>query len=532
MKLLFTVLATTLCLYTNAQVTLPRIKYDKIQLEKEGGLVKRKAFLKSDQLIAEIHYRSNGETKYLCGEKHYPLDSIVIIRGDTTIQYQFLDAASRIEKTTWYQKQNKAMVEYFFPNGKLSERSYQAVSSNNVQPSGIALDFCSASQTAIGEHVEYDENGKELRYVNYESGEMRSPNDPAAKLPNEQMHRLRDKANALVKTSYGDAFFKKHLVLDYNKTAIYDEHSNSYDKNQGMPDRNVFTSWFYRRSDKINYMDFSYRMVLNAATSIENFIIIRLDASGKLIEAIDHSTVDEHNFSEGLLSTNCNEKWIEPDALIKTLQSKGLKVDAASAEITLSWIPDKPLQAKGRLVYKVIANKYPRRAPACAVFYYYDEILVNACSGEITDKGERKFSECQTMSSYSAREQQNGKYGFRSDNGTAIPFEYDELPQTIQVCNIARKDGRYGCIDQQNNIILPFEYDAVTYVPFTKARYRGEYMIVKKGEKYGLADERGQILIPVSYSKLELKSDDEIVAYNSAKVVTSYNFKTKTKKSL
>lgn len=81
--------------------------------------------------------------------------------------------------------------------------------------------------------------------------------------------------------------------------------------------------------------------------------------------------------------------------------------------------------------------------------------------------------------------QKNGKYGLINNQGKNIvsilydfisSFYYIAQPKISNKYFKAKKDGRWGCIDSKNTIIIPFEYDDIKYI---FEEYRGLFL----GEK-------------------------------------------------
>jgi len=57
-------------------------------------------------------------------------------------------------------------------------------------------------------------------------------------------------------------------------------------------------------------------------------------------------------------------------------------------------------------------------------------------------------------------------YGILNDKlEVSVPFEYEELPNTVSDFMIAKKNGKYGVIDSKNNIIHQFDYSHIFYNP-------------------------------------------------------------------
>lgn len=66
------------------------------------------------------------------------------------------------------------------------------------------------------------------------------------------------------------------------------------------------------------------------------------------------------------------------------------------------------------------------------------------------------------------------------------------------------KDGRYGVLKEDGNLIVPFEYDEIKIdtkykQPQGKNQYEYKFILLKKDGKTGVADENGNIILPVQY---------------------------------
>ncbi len=105
--------------------------------------------------------------------------------------------------------------------------------------------------------------------------------------------------------------------------------------------------------------------------------------------------------------------------------------------------------------------------------------------------------------------EETGEYKTKAvnDKGEALYTEYDKI-ETIDNFdskqniwyenNVLRvqKNGKYGVIDCDGNIILNCEYDEITSLKSVEGN-----LVVKKGDKVGLVNNLGQQIIPVEYNK-------------------------------
>lgn len=102
---------------------------------------------------------------------------------------------------------------------------------------------------------------------------------------------------------------------------------------------------------------------------------------------------------------------------------------------------------------------------------------------------------------------------FTSDNKP-----YLEYKQSIPSFIIISKNNRYGVIDNNNNLILPIEYQSITCVDRIgnePCRY-----ILKKNNLFGVSDLKGKMIIPLSYNSIishRVDEDDYPDIYNGIK---------------
>lgn len=81
-------------------------------------------------------------------------------------------------------------------------------------------------------------------------------------------------------------------------------------------------------------------------------------------------------------------------------------------------------------------------------------------------------------------------------------FHYDDGKMFNDGMAIVEKDGKWGIIDNNNKVIIPFQYDRLTM------SYKEPYWIIaRKNEKEGMIDRQGQIQIPFEYDDIGQFSD-------------------------
>lgn len=100
----------------------------------------------------------------------------------------------------------------------------------------------------------------------------------------------------------------------------------------------------------------------------------------------------------------------------------------------------------------------------------------------------------------------DGKYGFIDENGNIIiNCEYENLADYfLEDMIVAKKDGKCGCIDKNGNIVINFEYDRI-------GNFSEGVVSAKKGNKIGFLDKEGNIIIDFKYEYIydeESNKDD------------------------
>ena len=83
-----------------------------------------------------------------------------------------------------------------------------------------------------------------------------------------------------------------------------------------------------------------------------------------------------------------------------------------------------------------------------------------------------------------------------NNDNIIIPFEYESIEDFIDGKAKAKKNGKCGYIDEQGQTLIPFEYDSIEDFIDGKAK-------AKKNGKYGCIDEQGQTLIPFEHDLIE-----------------------------
>lgn len=101
----------------------------------------------------------------------------------------------------------------------------------------------------------------------------------------------------------------------------------------------------------------------------------------------------------------------------------------------------------------------------------------------------------------------DGKYGFIDNNGEmVIPFDYSWASSFHHGTAIVEKKSgnaeKYGLIDKNNSLIMPIEFDLIMYYPDAQT-----YMVKKNG-KIGIYSDEGRCIVPCQYD------NDPLFYYN------------------
>lgn len=116
--------------------------------------------------------------------------------------------------------------------------------------------------------------------------------------------------------------------------------------------------------------------------------------------------------------------------------------------------------------------------------------------------------------SYLAVQDDKNKFGIFEEinEQKSIPFAYDEIKQKITINKkayfLVRKDKKFGVIDEQNTVAIPFEYDDLNFDLLNP--YSQEIVLpAKKANKYGLISFTNKVVVPFTYQDIQRISSRE-----------------------
>ena len=110
-----------------------------------------------------------------------------------------------------------------------------------------------------------------------------------------------------------------------------------------------------------------------------------------------------------------------------------------------------------------------------------------------------------------------GKYGLLNEmtEKLSVPMVYDHIIQYFSFDESTyysvKKNGKFGLINQNNEIIIPIQYDDISLDFVYKKNDKNEHeIVVAKGKKYGTVNLKNQIRIPFQYDELQRISYSEL----------------------
>ncbi|MDR2410677.1 MAG: WG repeat-containing protein, partial [Bacteroidales bacterium] len=184
---------------------------------------------------------------------------------------------------------------------------------------------------------------------------------------------------------------------------------------------------------------------------------------------------------------------------------------------------EKPLNISEDLVKGIKFGKYgiENKNGKIILPFEYDEIgefidgrikaKKNGKYGYIDEQGNELIENPLTVNEDLVKGIKFGKYGIENKNGKVIlPFKYDEIGEFIDGKAKVKKNRKYGYIDEQGNTVIPFEYNYIG--EFIDGRIKAQI-----NGKYGYIDEQGNTVIPFEYNEIGEFIDGRIKAQINGK---------------
>lgn len=112
-------------------------------------------------------------------------------------------------------------------------------------------------------------------------------------------------------------------------------------------------------------------------------------------------------------------------------------------------------------------------------------------------------------SSFLMVQEANNKFGIYDERSErqCLPFVYDAIKQKFfnqrTAYFIVRKGSKFGVVDDQNKIIIPFDYDDLRFDLLTSDMNSKLIIPAKKGNKYGLINFDNKVMVPFTFQNIE-----------------------------
>lgn len=109
-----------------------------------------------------------------------------------------------------------------------------------------------------------------------------------------------------------------------------------------------------------------------------------------------------------------------------------------------------------------------------------------------------KYDRIERVQTYQLRTFENGKEGLFNLIATkSIPSKYEKITLLSNKYSAAKLKGKWGCMDKNDKVLIPFVYDSLVYYEESKI------FVGKKTGKWGLISEKGKIILPCKYELLQ-----------------------------
>ena len=123
----------------------------------------------------------------------------------------------------------------------------------------------------------------------------------------------------------------------------------------------------------------------------------------------------------------------------------------------------------------------------------------------------------------------DGFYGFISQNNEIIqPFQYNYIYGINKKVVYVDQNNKVGILNKDGSIIIPFEYDVICGTTYHHRVYSDSFQntkyiyIVEKDEKIGTIDDKNNVIIPIIYDGLSSGSETHFVKNNDKYGIISH----------
>lgn len=120
------------------------------------------------------------------------------------------------------------------------------------------------------------------------------------------------------------------------------------------------------------------------------------------------------------------------------------------------------------------------------------------------------------MNTFKVSSQIHGGHGANDD---VIPAGLDDIDRYHNGLAAAKKNGKWGYVDKNNNMVIPFEYEQVEdrFIADDCRGFDGTYIPVKKNGKMGIVNKQNQVVVPFEYTVIMHGDDGIFIAQKNGK---------------
>lgn len=254
----------------------------------------------------------------------------------------------------------------------------------------------------------------------------------------------------------------------------------------------------------------------------KRYIIVRnnlygaIDSLGRQILAIDNDEVEDFVYTEKYLAVNRNGKWGIVDNSGKAITPIGFDhveayddcyvVSRNDMSSLMSYKGDILIDYEYNDIFPHILSNPSINPYGAGMARFNGKIAVLSPDNRVITKciyDEIDFSVYDNILVVARGKNRNQRKGAINviTGDIVIPVEYDDLGHYSEGLFTAERDGKYGYIDNKNNVVIPFQYDtayefseglAMVAKSYTRPGY------LANGMHYGFVDKTGRVVIPIT----------------------------------
>lgn len=454
-------------------------------------------FFSKNKLVMQKFYPKGSSIGGFCHGTNLVYDSILVHLGINNYVAKFSRGGQSVTVYSWNSNSNIVNIDTYNRTGNISN-SRQEV---RIPDSSSPYPLCWYENYRIG--IEKKLNEGILTIIrNHEEAMVYSNNFKDTLTLNPIFIKLKEQAISLLKTSYSKKILSKYLVFNLERSCFYKVNQRTYySRKEPRHNSGIPLLRYNANEDQIAYVDIAFDMQIE--NNRFNCISLRLDDKGNLINKPIKLWKRYENSSIGLNHLKIT-KLITPNKAKEIAKEYSKWLIEGNASVNLEWVSES--DSLGKLIYLVNYDFVKRGWDAS----YVRQVQIDATSGEFLK--EIEVSSLIESEVSSSKFKENGKSGFKDWSDIVIPAEYEQLPNYYSSFMIAKKNGKFGVINGENEVLIDFIYDRIEFHKSTLNRYNYWYLILTEGEYQGLYEKQKGILIPVQYKKLVENKNEQITA--------------------